>query len=69
VYQSGSIEPHLIARFGGGYKNLIPGVAGRETVAHNHALNCRPDTFNRVGQPIERNLMRLDLEERGSCDA
>ena len=65
VVSIGCIEPHLIASFGGGYKNLIPGVAGRETVAHNHALNCRPDTFNMVGQPIERNPMRLDLEEGG----
>jgi hypothetical protein len=38
-------------------------VAGRATVAHNHSLNCTPDTFNMVGQPIERNPMRLDLEE------
>jgi nickel-dependent lactate racemase len=59
----GCIEPHIIASFGGGYKNLIPGVAGRATIAHNHALNCTPDTFNMVGQPIERNPMRLDLEE------
>lgn len=65
VVSIGCIEPHLIASFGGGYKNLIPGVAGHETVAHNHALNCRPDTFNMVGQPIERNPMRLDLEEGG----
>jgi len=34
-------------------------------VAHNHSLNCTPDTFNMVGQPIERNPMRLDLEEAG----
>jgi nickel-dependent lactate racemase len=59
----GCIEPHIIASFGGGYKNLLPGVAGRATVAHNHALNCRPDTFNMVGQPIQNNPMRLDLEE------
>lgn len=65
VVSVGCIEPHLIASFGGGYKNLVPGVAGRETIAHNHALNCRPDTFNMVGQPIERNPMRLDLEEAG----
>jgi nickel-dependent lactate racemase len=65
VVSVGCIEPHLIASFGGGYKNLIPGVAGKETIAHNHALNCRPDTFNMVGQPIERNPMRLDLEEAG----
>lgn len=61
----GCIEPHIIASFGGGYKNLIPGVAGRETIDHNHSLNCSPETFNMVGQPIERNPMRLDLEEAG----
>jgi nickel-dependent lactate racemase len=65
VVSVGCIEPHIIASFGGGFKNLIPGVAGRETVAHNHSLNCTPDTFNMVGQPIERNPMRLDLEEAG----
>jgi len=65
IVSIGCIEPHIIASFGGGYKNLIPGVAGRETVAHNHSLNCTPETFNMVGQPIERNSMRLDLEEAG----
>ena len=65
VVSIGCIEPHAIASFGGGYKNLIPGVAGRETTAHNHSLNCTPDTFNMVGQPIEHNPMRLDLEEAG----
>lgn len=63
VVSIGCIEPHLIASFGGGYKNLIPGVAGRETVGHNHALNAQSDTFNMVGQPIAHNPMRLDLEE------
>lgn len=63
IISIGCIEPHIIASFGGGYKNLIPGLASRETIAHNHALNCRPDTFNMVGQPIEQNPMRLDLEE------
>ncbi len=63
VVSIGCIEPHLIASFGGGYKNLVPGVAGRETVGHNHALNAHPDTFNMVGQPIARNPMRLDLED------
>jgi hypothetical protein len=38
-------------------------VAGKITIAHNHALNCRPGTFNMVGQPIDENPMRLDLEE------
>ena len=63
VISIGCIEPHIIASFGGGYKNLVPGVAGRVTVAHNHSLNCTQGTFNMVGQPIENNPMRLDLEE------
>jgi nickel-dependent lactate racemase len=63
VVSIGCIEPHIIASFGGGYKNIIPGVAGRATIAHNHGLNCTPSTFNMVGQPIEQNPMRLDLEE------
>ncbi len=65
VVSIGCIEPHLIASFGGGYKNLFPGVAGRATIAHNHTLNCSTATFNMVGQPIESNPMRLDLEEAG----
>jgi lactate racemase len=65
IISVGCIEPHLIASFGGGYKNLIPGVAARETISFNHGLNCAPETFNMVGQPIERNPMRLDLEEAG----
>ena len=63
IVSIGCIEPHIIASFGGGYKNLVPGVAGRATIAHNHSLNCTPETFNMVGQPIEGNPMRLDLEE------
>jgi lactate racemase len=65
VVSIGCIEPHIIASFGGGYKNIVPGVAGRATTAHNHSLNCTPDTFNMVGQPISDNPMRLDLEEAG----
>jgi hypothetical protein len=63
IISIGCIEPHIIASFGGGYKNLVPGVAGRATIAHNHSLNCSPGTFNSVGQPIPSNPMRLDLEE------
>lgn len=65
VVSIGCIEPHVIAGFGGGYKNLVPGTAGRLTIAHNHALNCTPATFAMAGQPVDRNPMRLDLEEAG----
>jgi nickel-dependent lactate racemase len=63
VVSIGCIEPHVIASFGGGAKNLVPGVAGRITIAHNHSLNCAPGTFAMAGQPIDQNPMRLDLEE------
>lgn len=65
IISIGCIEPHVIASFGGGYKNLFPGVAARSTIAFNHTLNCTPATFNMVGQPIGHNPMRLDLEEAG----
>jgi len=41
-------------------------VAGRATIAHNHTLNCRPESFNSVGQPITHNPMRQDLEACGA---
>ncbi len=65
ILSIGCIEPHIIASFGGGYKNLFPGVAGRAMIANNHTLNCTPATFNMVGQPVEANPMRQDLEEAG----
>jgi len=63
VISIGCIEPHIIASFGGGYKNIVPGCAARVTIAHNHSLNATPATFNMVGQPIKDNPMRQDLEE------
>ena len=63
VVSVGCIEPHIIAGFGGGYKNLVPGVAGRVTVGRNHALNCAPATFAMTGRPVEENPMRQDFEE------
>ena len=56
----------MIASFGGGWKNVVPGLAGKDTIAANHAINCQPATFNMVGQPCEANPMRLDLEEAGA---
>jgi nickel-dependent lactate racemase len=59
----GVIEPHVIAGFGGGYKNLIPGVAGAETIAGTHTLNLTPGTYRMTGRSPDVNPMRLDLEE------
>jgi nickel-dependent lactate racemase len=66
VVSLGMIEPHVIAGFGGGYKNLIPGAAGAPTIGATHTLNLTPETFNMVGRPPGENPMRLDLEEGGA---
>ena len=66
VVSLGVIEPHVIASFGGGYKNLIPGAAGARTIAATHTLNLTPGTFNMTGRAPDENPMRLDLEEGGA---
>jgi nickel-dependent lactate racemase len=63
VVTVGCIEPHLIAGFGGGAKMIVPGVAGRATIGHNHALHTTPQTFDGVGRSGDESPMRLDLEE------
>jgi nickel-dependent lactate racemase len=37
----GSIVPHPITGFGGGPKIILPGIAGIETIRHNHTLSPR----------------------------
>jgi nickel-dependent lactate racemase len=66
VVSVGCIEPHLIAGFGGGAKNIVPGVAARVTIGHNHALHTTPETFDGVGRSGDESPMRLDLEEAAS---
>jgi lactate racemase len=65
VVSLGCIEPHTIAGFGGGYKNLFPGVAGKVTITANHALNTTPAMYASVGMDPEKNPMRCDLEQCG----
>lgn len=60
----GMIEPHLWAGFGGGLKNIFPGVAAAEAIGHHHGMIAEPPyQFNRVGLMPEENSFRLDLEE------
>jgi len=61
----GTIEPHPQAGFGGGFKNLLPGLASAEAIGHNHLLMPSPDRYNMIGTLPGQNLMRLDLEEAG----
>ncbi|MEA3222808.1 MAG: nickel-dependent lactate racemase [Thermodesulfobacteriota bacterium] len=59
----GTIEAHPQAGFGGGFKNLLPGLAAAESIGHNHLLMPSPDRYNMTGTLPEDNPMRLDLEE------
>ncbi|MFW6334967.1 MAG: nickel-dependent lactate racemase, partial [Desulfosalsimonas sp.] len=61
---AGMIEPHLWAGFGGGLKNLFPGVASAAAIGKHHGMIAEPPyLFNRVGMMPEENTFRKDLEE------
>ncbi|MDY6904287.1 MAG: nickel-dependent lactate racemase [Thermodesulfobacteriota bacterium] len=60
----GLIEPHLMAGFGGGLKNILPGLASAETIGKHHEILSEPPyRANRVGMPPDYNSFRRDLEE------
>lgn len=59
----GTIEPHVQAGFGGGYKNILPGCAGPDSIGHNHYIGATPELFSMIGYEPEKNPMRLDIEE------
>ncbi len=64
VILAGMIEPHLWAGFGGGMKNLFPGVAAAEAIGCHHGMIAEPPyQFNRVGMAPDENTFRQDLEE------
>lgn len=58
----GNIEPHQFVGFSGGVKAAAIGLAGAETITHNHALMTHPDA--QVGT-YENNPPRQDIEEIG----
>lgn len=61
----GTVEPHPQAGFGGGFKNLLPGLAHAESIGRNHLLTPSTEQYNLIGSLPEANPMRLDLEEAG----
>lgn len=71
VISIGVVEPHLWAGFGGGMKNILPGVASADTIGTHHSIIAEPPyRFNRVGMEASENSFRQDLEEiRGMIQA
>jgi nickel-dependent lactate racemase len=62
----GSIEPHVLAGFGGGLKLLVPGCAGAETIANNHLCGATGAEVAVIGTNPQANPLRRDLEEAAS---
>lgn len=63
---TGTVVLHYFGGFGGGRKSIVPGLAGLETIAANHALNLDPheDTLNAdvtigrmIGNPVAEDML------------
>lgn len=67
VLATGTVVLHYFGGFGGGRKSIVPGIAGMETIARNHALNLHPteDRLNpavRIGA-LDGNPVAEDMLE------
>ena len=53
-----SIEPHYFAGYTGGRKGFLPGIAGYDTITHNHNMVTRPgsQTFGLEGNPVHEDM-------------
>ena len=58
----GNIEPHHFAGYSGGVKTVSIGLAGKETITHNHSLLIDE---NSVACEYYHNKVRMDIEEIG----
>lgn len=67
---TGTVVLHYFGGFGGGRKSIVPGLAGLETIAANHALNLDPeeDTLNpdvaigrMAGNPVAEDMLEGSL--------
>ncbi len=58
----GNVDVHYFAGYTGGYKAVVPGLAGKETIERNHSLMTLPNAEPGV---IDSNPVREDFEEAG----
>ncbi len=70
VIALGAATYHVMAGFGGGRKSILPGVAGLETIKHNHAYSLSENAFvtnPKIGNGIlEGNPLNEDMLEAAS---
>jgi len=63
----GCIEAHEQAGFGGGYKNIMPGVAGHEPIHATHTPKFQmPERMSSAGMPKARCRFRQAVDECGA---
>jgi len=56
----GIVEPHQFAGFSGGYKGILIGLGGKETICKNHSMMISPSAKLGV---LKGNPVREDIEE------
>jgi nickel-dependent lactate racemase len=56
---TGDVGFHYYAGYGGGRKSVLPGVAGEETIKHNHAMILHPNSKTGVlnGNPVHEDMV------------
>ncbi len=59
---TGYVEPHFFFGFAGGRKSLIPGIAGAETLQHNHSAENIASPYARFGIFKENPLHQHSIE-------
>lgn len=66
----GAVTYHVMAGFGGGRKSILPGIAGLETINHNHAYSLDAKSFvsnKRIGNGVlSDNPLNEDMLEAAS---
>lgn len=69
VIAIGGTVHHIMAGYGGGRKSIVPGIAGRETIRHNHSMALDkelPKTDEKVGSgKFTNNPINEDMREAG----
>ena len=68
VIVTGVIAPHYFAGYSGGRKSILPGISGRQTIKHNHALMASEEarTCNLDGNPVH--LEMIDAARKVGVD-
>ena len=59
---TGYVEPHFFSGFSGGRKAILPGIAGRQSILHNHSASNIHSNYARFGE-LDGNLLHMDMVE------